>query len=1080
MTTHSSKSQSRENLIAGRYRIVTELYDEPLGKFCRALDIRDNQAVALLKLKQIIGRLPPMTTRRLQEAIEEARKISITTLLRVHNGNLSELYIAMEWIEGQTLREWLGNSDPVRFVHDTINLVMLIAHASHYPIKSNFKWVRPSLDTDKIYVQRTTSLSGDLPVLVDLGFTELLLDNPAYANGAPYDAKALIQQLAILLTSLLLQNLDLRTADWTDRSVVEARLAEIGRRYPDAPRGLRRILLLTLPGTVGDHFADPGAFAEELQKLLETPAPLPFLSPARETPTAPPALPADDASRSITAVVGVPPAPPSLTEPATPPATSRRRPKYRLQITDNKENDELDPIPLSDTVVTAGLSPDDKINLPRLAAQRLYFVQVEGRLGDRYTVTDTGNGATDLTAFALLDGVPLSPYYAALLREGSVIEIADYTLELLPGLETTTSPPPQQASPLQTLVREYSAQSGERIALSVHIQNQTQEVDRLWLVLDGAPAEWQVLTPPARQMFEGDEAELQVAIRLPLVPQSIAGLYHLTLRLISENLTAQIAAVNLYVELLPAYDFVGGLAPQIVRTGAPGTAYLENHGNLSRLFRLTWRDQGQELLFDPAESTLLVRAGEVGEVVYRAYARQWRWFGREKSHQFSLLAAPQGGGIPQSYSGQVLTRALVPVWALPVALLLAAVFFLLAATLFKPDFASRVVGPQGAAVAGTPFSLNWTPVNTCFAAIYENGLVRMPYGWRPGPFRYRIENPKAKDLIEVRLRNCLYMAEKSWSVEVAEAPPTPIAPPQIVTFSMATTPVVTPTLHLLVGQTGELCVQWEVTGAYKELQLAPPLTGLAALENAKDTQCVPIADAFAQKESDTSIDFKLRAIALDDQPVESTPVPVTVAQARCYVNTLDPIALYEGPGRMFPIRGYLQRDKDEPLFVLAQPFTLFEQNDNLRWVQLRLAQDPRPGWAIYDYLYCPQDIRVLPVVDAVPPTPLPTTTETPLPTPTPTATASPPPPPLVSVSPDVINLGGCTKVKWDIQNVKEVYLNGEGVIGVAEREVCPSAAGRVTYTWRIVQNDGNVMQLERQLLVNPGSGSGGPPTPPAN
>jgi flagellar basal body rod protein FlgF len=91
---------------------------------------------------------------------------------------------------------------------------------------------------------------------------------------------------------------------------------------------------------------------------------------------------------------------------------------------------------------------------------------------------------------------------------------------------------------------------------------------------------------------------------------------------------------------------------------------------------------------------------------------------------------------------------------------------------------------------------------------------------------------------------------------------------------------------------------------------------------------------------------------------------------------------------------------------------------------------------------------------------------------------TPLPPPAVSVAPEIITAGGCSKLKWDIQNVKEVYLNDEGVVGVGEREVCHTEPGLLTYTWRIIQLDGNVIKLERQLRVNPGA-SGTPAPPPA-
>jgi hypothetical protein len=902
MTTFSSKSQTPENLVGGHYRVGATIREDPLGLLCRAEDTRaDNRPVTLLKLKQIITLLPPNTKERLSAAMKEANSIGIPTLLQVEESDLAQLYTAMSELKSEvTLAQW-AQRDQRRPPLEIIRLVTLIAYAVDYPVRNAYKWVRPSLDPSKIYIQPDSgSLAGDYPVLTDLGFAELLLDNPAYSNGMPMNTQTIVHQLAILLANLLLGEVDLRGGDWADKAFAETQVNKISNRHPNLPRGWRGLLLTALPSAVDEHFATPGTLAEALKKLTDAPVP-PFILGSRPVPAEPPNAPEAKPSVSPTIVGG-------KTQPVATPAAAITQPlagaqvgaqlgtrtaKYRLEVYDRATNDAK-LIDLQDNVVTNGIFIDDQIPLPRLAPQRLYLVRQEGRLAERYTITDTGNGATTYSEFALLDGTPLSPYYAALFPEHSRLTIAGYEIELLPTLDTVTSVPPQAAPPLQVAVRDYAAQPGERLTLPIHLQNQTNEVDRLWLVLDGAPDEWRIMTPAARQFFKGEEADLQIGIRLPPVPQSVARVYTLTLRLISENLSAQIAALNLQVELLPAYDYVGLLTPQNLRIGAAGKLTIENHGNLSRVFRLAWRDGAGELLFDPSDTTLLVRAGEEGEVIFRTYPRQWRWFGREKSHNITVLATPQSGGLAQTYMGQVISRALIPAWALPAVLLLALCFFLLATLFLKPEFASRAITPGDAAVAATPFTLTWRSVNTCFASVYENGIVRKPFTWQPGAGLYWVEQPKADDVVEVRLRNCFFMAEKSWAVPVVTPTPTPIGAPQIISFTLVSNPVVTPTLHLLLGQMGELCLHWAVSGAYKTLKLEPPLAAwgeTSALPSAQGALCSPIAPLFEREENHPRKSFKLVALWGDGQQITSAPVEVEVKQARCYVNTVDPAIL---------------------------------------------------------------------------------------------------------------------------------------------------------------------------------------------
>lgn len=92
------------------------------------------------------------------------------------------------------------------------------------------------------------------------------------------------------------------------------------------------------------------------------------------------------------------------------------------------------------------------------------------------------------------------------------------------------------------------------------------------------------------------------------------------------------------------------------------------------------------------------------------------------------------------------------------------------------------------------------------------------------------------------------------------------------------------------------------------------------------------------------------------------------------------------------------------------------------------------------------------------PTHTPTFTSTPRPTWTPvptfTFTPVPTPPPEISFRADRKDLGPgeCTTLRWDVEYVREVYLDGGDVTGHGTREVCPSAS--TTYTLRVVLLEG--------------------------
>jgi hypothetical protein len=52
--------------------------------------------------------------------------------------------------------------------------------------------------------------------------------------------------------------------------------------------------------------------------------------------------------------------------------------------------------------------------------------------------------------------------------------------------------------------------------------------------------------------------------------------------------------------------------------------------------------------------------------------------------------------------------------------------------------------------------------------------------------------------------------------------------------------------------------------------------------------------------------------------------------------------------------------------------------------------------------------------------------------------------------------GDCTWLRWEVENVREIYLDGGGVVGYDKHQVCPTAT--TTYTLKVVHLDGTTTQ----------------------
>ncbi len=72
-------------------------------------------------------------------------------------------------------------------------------------------------------------------------------------------------------------------------------------------------------------------------------------------------------------------------------------------------------------------------------------------------------------------------------------------------------------------------------------------------------------------------------------------------------------------------------------------------------------------------------------------------------------------------------------------------------------------------------------------------------------------------------------------------------------------------------------------------------------------------------------------------------------------------------------------------------------------------------------------------------------------------------PPQVNFSVDQSRIvrGQCATLRWDVDNVRAIYLDGQGVTGHESRRVCPSST--TTYTLRAVTSSGDVV---RSVTVN--------------
>jgi len=88
--------------------------------------------------------------------------------------------------------------------------------------------------------------------------------------------------------------------------------------------------------------------------------------------------------------------------------------------------------------------------------------------------------------------------------------------------------------------------------------------------------------------------------------------------------------------------------------------------------------------------------------------------------------------------------------------------------------------------------------------------------------------------------------------------------------------------------------------------------------------------------------------------------------------------------------------------------------------------------------------------------------------PAPIATSAPAPGVALSFLADRTRLatGECTTLRWDVDNVSAVFLDGQGVTGHESRQVCPAATQ--TYRLTITRLDGSEEQAAVTVEITAG------------
>jgi hypothetical protein len=249
---------------------------------------------------------------------------------------------------------------------------------------------------------------------------------------------------------------------------------------------------------------------------------------------------------------------------------------------------------------------------------------------------------------------------------------------------------------------------GGTVTGTLSLLNQSPNVDLFSLAMTGIPNSWIASLPSSVQLMPGNQTETVFSLHVPRATQSRAGQHQITLKVTSLSDPSQFVEARLVLTITAYADFSTELQPQRLRVGQIGRLTITNQGNSNASFSIKVQDPEEALDFRVMPRELSIAEGQSDVVEINASVRQPPLIGSDKIYPFTAEVTAANVA-PQTQSGEVLGRAWLPRWALPVGLFTCMLLGLLGLTGYRNVIEVRQTQTANASsTAGSNLALTTT------------------------------------------------------------------------------------------------------------------------------------------------------------------------------------------------------------------------------------------------------------------------------------------------------------------------------------------------------------------------------------